>query len=220
MLGKFIRTTNQWVRLANELERLSDASESRSRSPSRSPRHRGGQAQGHVPHANRGPVFAYAGLEWGTPYRVDLNWIGSIHLYPSAQGDIFGWDLELGDGRLPWSSLRPDAPVWAARVVGNQYRPKDAQRAFRGARFEAGRPIRLRRDPNNALDANAVEVWDGNATVHVDFLPRDWAQVVAEEMDAGNELRAWTVWENADPADGRSIYVMMLRGESRIVPLD
>jgi hypothetical protein len=56
------------------------------------------------------------------------------------------------------------------------------------ARVDEGDRLRLKRDYENAIDRNAVSVLRSGKAIG--FLPREIAQLIAPELDAGVRLRA------------------------------
>ena len=67
-------------------------------------------------------------------------------------------------------------------VAGVSYRQDAVARCFEG------QVVELTRDPHNAHDKNAVEVWAGRE--HIGFINRDEARVMAHQMDIGTKYEA------------------------------
>jgi hypothetical protein len=107
--------------------------------------------------------------------------------YPDDGGQVWiaGWTPVDEAGRY----LARDAPELAARGIHVA--------GVAGARFQAvtleseaaapGRPLELRRDPDNEHDPNAIAVLAGGA--QVGWVPRELAAELAPELDAG---RPWS----------------------------
>jgi hypothetical protein len=151
-------------------------------------------------------------LQLGKSHQVQ-GWSGEIALDPDRKGKVYGWGLTIKGRKVRWASVRPDDRVWACPIVGMKYRPPKAQKVYRSYAMGAGNPVRLHRDKMNKFDPNAVEVWDKNLKAHVGYLPQEWSEVVAKELDAGRTVRAWSIWEQANQDGERSaIYLLFLRG--------
>ena len=74
---------------------------------------------------------------------------------------------------------------------------------------QPGAPLRLRRDPANEHDPNAIVVEVGAA--HLGFVPRDIAAELAPRLDAGEEWSAVILREQrASPRDPRTGVTMLL----------
>jgi HIRAN domain len=107
--------------------------------------------------------------------------------YPDDGGQVWiaGWTPVDEAGRY----LARDAPELVARGIHVA--------GVAGARFQAatleseaaapGRPLELRRDPDNEHDPNAIAVLAGGA--QVGWVPRELAAELAPELDAG---RPWS----------------------------
>jgi hypothetical protein len=77
-----------------------------------------------------------------------------------------------------------------------------------------GRPLRLRRDPANEHDPNAIAV-DTASGGQVGWVPRELAAEIAPELDAGTPWSAVVLREQrASPRDPRSgITILLARAE-------
>ena len=78
-----------------------------------------------------------------------------------------------------------------------------------------GRPLELRRDPDNEHDANAIAVLAGGE--QVGWVPRELAEELAGELDAGRPWSAIVLREQRlSPRDPRYGLTMMLAPDSTI----
>jgi hypothetical protein len=135
--------------------------------------------------------------------------------YPDDGGEVWiaGYTPVDATGRY----LGRDAPELAARgmrVAG-----------VAGARFQAaalateaaapGRPLELRRDPENEHDPNAVMVLAGGE--QVGWVPRELAAEIAPQLDRGSPWSAVVLREHrASPRDPRTGLTMLLAPDSGI----
>ncbi len=112
-------------------------------------------------------------------------------------------DTYFGQDGREWITYKPSRPS----PRGYEYRrPKlmsmNTTTAIVGSRFHKGADeqlaamdrssefaISLVREPGNSHDKNAVAVY--SAGVHLGYVPRQDAAVVAQVMDAGIRVRAW-----------------------------
>jgi HIRAN domain len=76
---------------------------------------------------------------------------------------------------------------------------------------EPGQPLELRRDPENEHDPNAVAVYPARGGDQVGWVPREVAEELAPELDAGKQWSAVVLREQrASPRDPRSGLTMLL----------
>jgi hypothetical protein len=74
-----------------------------------------------------------------------------------------------------------------------------------------GRPLMLRRDPDNAHDPNAIAVHPAGGGAQLGWVPREVAVDVAAGLDAGRPWAAVAMRERrASPRDPRSGLTMLL----------
>ena len=77
--------------------------------------------------------------------------------------------------------------------------------------FAPGRPLRLRREPANPHDPNAISVRDAAGDRQAGWVPRDLAAVLAPAIDAGEPHSAIALRERrADPRSPRTGLTMLL----------
>ena len=131
--------------------------------------------------------------------------------YPDDGGEVWvaGFQLVDAEGR----DLGRDAPelvdagLRASRVAGARDHHAEALQSDAAS---PGSALRLRRDPENEYDANAVsvETIDGDA---LGFVPRELAAEIAPRIDAGNPYAALVLREQrATPRDPRTGVTMLL----------
>jgi hypothetical protein len=74
-----------------------------------------------------------------------------------------------------------------------------------------GRPLELRRDPENEHDPNAIAVFEPGAADQVGWVPREAAAELAPELDAGRPWAAIVLREQRrSPRDERHGLTMLL----------
>ena len=117
------------------------------------------------------------------------------------------------DGQaLSWRTLPRSHGLESIQVVGEQYH----KGALQSAAFTPGRPLRLVREPDNPSDTNAVAVYDAEGTLHVGYLPKEDTTRIAKKLDAGKDLRCYSMWEEIE--DGRRVQLrLLLLGENASV---
>ena len=80
-----------------------------------------------------------------------------------------------------------------------------------------GRTLRLRRDPSNEHDPNAIAVDPADGGVQVGWVPREAAAELAPELDAGRPWSAVVLREQrASARDPRSGLTMLLAPAAEI----
>lgn len=137
--------------------------------------------------------------------------------YPTDGGIVWvaGYHPVDTDGRF----LGRDAPELAARgvvvtsVAGAGRHHADALQSDAAA---PGESLVLRRDPENAFDANAIAV-DTALGDQVGWVPRDLALDVAADLDAGRPWAALALREQrASPRDPRTGITMLLAPDAEL----
>jgi hypothetical protein len=128
---------------------------------------------------------------------------------------LSGYAVVDEDGRY----VARDAPRLAERglhmtgVAGAGRHHADALQSDAAA---PGRPLRLRRDPANEHDANAIGV-ELETREQIGYVPRDVAAELAPELDAGTTWSALALRESrASPRDPRKGLTMLLARAAEI----
>jgi hypothetical protein len=131
--------------------------------------------------------------------------------YPDDGGIVWlaGYQPVGADGRF----LARDAPELAAaglRIAGVAGAAQHHAEALAADEVEPGRPLELRRDPDNPHDPNAIAVHlPGGA--QVGWVPREVAAELAPRIDAGEPLSAVVLREaRSSPRDPRTALTMLL----------
>ena len=109
------------------------------------------------------------------------------------------------DGQvLRWRTLPKSQGLESVNVVGEKYRLD----ALQDEAFTPGRPLQLIREPDNPHDPNAVAVYDVEGSLHAGYLPKDTAVRIAKKLDAGTNLRCYSMWEVIE--GGRRVQLRLL----------
>ena len=133
--------------------------------------------------------------------------------YPDDGGEVWVAGYQLVDpdsGRY----LARDAPELAARAcTWWAWRAPGAHHADALASDAAapGRPLELRRDPDNPHDPNAIAVHPAGGGEQLGWVPRELAAELAPELDAGQPWSAIVLREQRrSPRDPRHGLTMLL----------
>jgi HIRAN domain len=140
--------------------------------------------------------------------------------YPDDGGVVWVAGYQLVDtesGRY----LARDAPELAARglhVVGVAGAGLHHAEAIDSDAVGPGRPLSLRRDPDNPHDPNAIAVHAvDEAAEQVGWVPRELAAELAAELDAGSEWSALVLREQRrSPREPRHGLTMLLAPAAEI----
>jgi hypothetical protein len=135
--------------------------------------------------------------------------------YPDDGGQVWiaGWTPVDESGRY----LARDAPELTSRGV---HVAGAAGARFQAAALESeaaapGRPLELRRDPDNEHDPNAIAVLAGGE--QVGWVPRELAAVLAPEIDAGRPWAAAVLREHRpSPRDPRTGLTLLLAPDTGV----
>jgi hypothetical protein len=132
--------------------------------------------------------------------------------YPDDGGQVWVAGYQLVD-RESGRYLARDAPELAAlglRVVGVAGAGRHHAEAIGSEAAAPGRPLELRRDPENPHDPNAIAVHSGDGD-QVGWVPRELAEDLAPRLDAGDEWSAVVLREQRrSPRDPRHGLTMLL----------
>jgi hypothetical protein len=149
--------------------------------------------------------------------RVDVEY-EERYWYPDDGGVVWiaGYNLiDRDSGRY----LAREAPELAARgllVAGVAGAGRHHADALASGGVAPGRPLELRRDPDNPHDPNAIAVHDAGGR-QVGWVPRELAAELAPELDGG---RAWSAVvlreQRRSPRDPRDGLTMLLAAVTRI----
>jgi hypothetical protein len=145
---------------------------------------------------------------------VDVDY-DERYWYPDEGGQVWlaGYSLvEPGGGRF----LARDDPSLAERglrVAGAAGAGQHHAEAVAGEDVGPGKPLELRRDPGNEHDPNAIAVYPAGGGEQVGWVPREVAQELASELDAGESWSAVVLREQRrSPRDPRHGVTMLLGG--------
>jgi hypothetical protein len=139
--------------------------------------------------------------------------------YPDDGGIVWIAGYQLVDpesGRY----LARDAPELAARglrVAGVAGAGRHHAEALASEDVTPGRPLRLRRDPDNQHDPNAIAVDGAGDAGQVGWVPREIAAELAGDLDARRPWAAVVLREHRpSPRDPRSGLTMLLAPAAQI----
>jgi hypothetical protein len=122
---------------------------------------------------------------------------------------LSGYTLVDDDGRF----LARDAPQLAERglrVSSVAGAARHHAAALEGDAVAPGRPLELRRDPDNEHDPNAIAV-HARGGEQIGWVPREAAAEIAPELDTGTTWSALSLRESrASPRDPRKGLTMLL----------
>ncbi len=133
--------------------------------------------------------------------------------YPDDGGEVWitGYQhVDPASGRF----LARDAPELAARglvVAGVAGAGRHHAAVLESAPVDPGALLRLRRDPGNPHDPNAIAVDADAGAGQLGWVPREVAATVAPSLDAGDDWSAVVLREQRrSPRDPRSGVTMLL----------
>jgi HIRAN domain len=131
-------------------------------------------------------------------------WLTGFQLVDPDSGSFIGRD----DPQLAQRGLRVAGVAGAARFHGE---------ALASSELAPGSALELRRDPGNKHDPNAIAVHVPGAGGQVGWVPRELAEEIAPEMDAGRPWSAVVLREQrASPRDPRTGLTMLLAADGAI----
>ncbi len=148
----------------------------------------------------------------GSPATIDVI-LEERYWYPEDGGAVWlaGYQVVDADsGRY----LGRDAPELRARgwhIAGVAGAARHHADALGSDAVAPGRPLELRRDADNAHDANAIAVHASAGGEQVGWVPRELAAELAPDLDAGRPWAAVVLREQRpSPHDARSGLTMLL----------
>lgn len=125
--------------------------------------------------------------------------------------------VEAGDRLAIWSPynggglLNPKGPglrhfgLIGSGARGSAYHAS----AFRSADLRPGRPVQLRREPDNEHDKNAVALYAPGARAPFGYVQRGRAPSLARRMDAGEDMAAVCLRGPGPRSDGGAAFVLI-----------
>jgi hypothetical protein len=142
--------------------------------------------------------------------------------YPEEGGQVWVAGYHVVDDSGRGRYLGRDSPELAARglrVVGVAGAGAHHSEALALGYAAPGRPLDLRRDPDNPHDPNAIAVHlAGGQAEQVGWVPRDVAAELAPELDAGRPWSAVALREQRrSPRDPRHGLTMLLARSESVV---
>ena len=139
--------------------------------------------------------------------------------YPDDGGIVWIAGYQIVDG-ASGSYLGREAPELAERgllVVGVAGAARHHAGALVSDGAAPGSPLRLRRDPSNPHDANAIAVETDEAAEQLGWVPREVAGELAPEIDAGRPWSAVVLREQRrSPRDPRYGLTILLAASPAI----
>jgi HIRAN domain len=125
-------------------------------------------------------------------------WLSGYSLVDPVSGRFLARDAS----ELVERGLRVAGVAGAARHHGE---------ALESQELGPGTPLELRRDPENEHDPNAIAVHGPSGGEQVGWVPRELAEEIAPELDAGGEWSAIVLREaRMSPRDPRTGLTMLL----------
>ena len=123
-------------------------------------------------------------------------WLAGYHVVDPESGRYLGRD-------------DPELSARGLRIAGASGAGRHHMEALQADAAAPGRPLVLRRDPENPHDPNAIAVDAGGE--QVGWVPRELAAELAPELDAGRPWSAVVLREQrASPRDPRTGLTMLL----------
>ena len=126
-------------------------------------------------------------------------WVAGYHVVDPASGRYLGRDA-------------PELAAQGLRIAGVAGAAAHHPQALASEAAAPGRPLALRRDPDNPHDPNAIAVETAGAPAEqMGWVPRSVAAELAPDIDAGERWTAVVLREQrASPRDPRSGLTMLL----------
>jgi hypothetical protein len=130
-------------------------------------------------------------------------WVAGYHVIDAPSGRYLGRDA-------------PELAERGLRVLGVAGARDHHAEVLASGEVGPGRPLKLRRDADNAHDPNAIAVLAPGGG-QVGWVPRDAAAELAPELDAGRPWSAIGLREQRrSPRDSRSGLVMLLAADPQL----
>jgi hypothetical protein len=110
-----------------------------------------------------------------------------------------------------------DARVYHCRIAGTHHNPS----ALADPRFDRGSRVRVRAEPGNPTDPNALGIWDSSGDVQVGFVPaslsRQIAALARREELSGQVIRELRI--GSENGERIALYVLVAPpGRIELVP--
>ena len=148
--------------------------------------------------------------------KVDVEY-GERYWYPDDGGVVWIAGYQVVEAESG-SYLARDAPELLARglrVAGVAGAGAHHADALGSDAVAPGRPLELRRDPDNLHDPNAIQVLPSDGGAQLGWVPRELAAELAPDFDAGRPWSAVVLREQRrSPRDPRHGLTMLMAAEA------
>jgi HIRAN domain len=150
--------------------------------------------------------------------RVDVEY-DERYWYPEDGGQVWIVGYQVVDSQSGRYLARDSQELTALglRVAGVAGAGAHHADALATDAVEPGKPLELRRDPDNPHDPNAIQVHPAEGGDQVGWVPRELAEELAPELDAGRPWSALVLREQRrSPRDPRDGLTMLLAPDASI----
>jgi hypothetical protein len=150
--------------------------------------------------------------------RVEVEY-DERYWYPEEGGQVWIVGYQVVDSRSGRYLARDSQELTALglRVTGVAGAGAHHAHALATDAVEPGKPLELRRDPDNPHDSNAIQVHQAEGGDQVGWVPRELAEELAPELDAGRPWSAVVLREQRrSPRDPRDGLTMLLAPDASI----
>jgi hypothetical protein len=110
--------------------------------------------------------------------------------------------------RLRWETLPRKEGLLSFNVVGAAFHAA----ALQHPSFAPGLPLKLRREPENPYDPQAVSVWNADESLTAGYLAREDAAWLTKRLDGGEPFGALAMWEILEAGHRVHLRILLLNG--------
>ena len=119
----------------------------------------------------------------------------------------------VSDGqRLRWQTLPKSHGIESVNIVGVSHRLD----ALQDPSFAADQPLALVPEPDNPHDPNAIAVWNASRTIHVGYLPREYAAKLAKVLGSGPKIACMAIWETRKGKQRIALRALMVEEHAKL----
>ena len=87
---------------------------------------------------------------------------------------------------------------------------------FKDPSFAPGQPLELVPEPDNPHDPNAIAVWNAGRSLHVGYLPREYAAKLAKDLGGGPKIACMAIWETRKGKQRVALRALMVEEHAKM----
>lgn len=117
------------------------------------------------------------------------------------------------DQRLRWRTLPRSEGIRAVEVAGAYYYHREDLQC---GDFDVGEELALVAEPYNREGTTSVAVKSSDGSRHIGYVPTDRSSPVFKMLQAGKDLRCFSMWEVREGNERKNLRVLIVEPDASI----